>query len=51
MKGPDSFERKELLKPNIRTNFSNIIHKRCNDFIYVLIEAYYDFLAQQIGKA
>ena len=51
MKEPDSFERKELLKQNIRERFFYIIMKRCNDFIYLLIDAYYVFLTQNNGKS
>ena len=51
MKEPDSFERKELLKKNIRESFFYIIMKRYNDFIYLLIIAYYAFLTQNNGKS
>lgn len=42
MKEPDPFGGRELLEQNILTSFLYII---------LLIEAYYNFLAQQIGKA
>ena len=51
MKEPDSFGGRELLEQNILTSILYIILIRYNDFIYVLIDSYYDFLAQQIGKA
>ncbi len=42
MKEPDPFGGRELLEQNILTSFLYII---------LLIETYYNFLAQQIGKA
>ena len=42
MKDPDPFGGKELLEQNILTSFLYII---------LLIDTYYDFLAQQIRKA
>ena len=51
MKEPNSFERKELLKQNIRKSFFDIIVTRFNDFLYLIIDAYCVFMAQNNGKA
>ena len=51
MKEPDSFERKKLLKQNIRESFFYIIVTRYNDLLYLIVDAYFAFLAQNNGKA
>ena len=51
MEEPDSFGRKELLKQNIRERFFYIIVTRCNDFLYLIIDAICAFLAQNNGKS
>jgi hypothetical protein len=51
MKEPDSFERKKLLKQNLRESLFYIIVSRYNDLLYLIVDTYFAFLAQNNGKA